>query len=54
MTDYSFEGAADIDRAIEYLVGLDDMQTNARAVLEIDDAITELQGEYEKCTANVT
>ena len=54
MTDYSFEGAADIDRAIGYLVGLVDTQTNALAVLEIDDAITELQGEYEKFTANVT
>ena len=53
MTDYSFEGAADIDRAIGYLVALDDTQTNALAVLEIDDAITELQGEYEKSTADV-
>jgi hypothetical protein len=54
MTDYSFEGAADIDRAIGYLVALDNTQTNALAVLEIDDAITELQGEYEKCTADAT
>ncbi|MET4783074.1 hypothetical protein [Glaciihabitans sp. UYNi722] len=54
MTDYSFGGAADIDRAIGYLVGLDAAQTNALAVLEIDDAITELQGEYEKSAADVT
>jgi hypothetical protein len=54
MTDYFFGGAADIDRAIGYLVRLDNTQTNALAVLEIDDAITELQGEYEKCTADVT
>jgi hypothetical protein len=54
MTDYSFGGAADIDRAIGYLVALDNTQTNALAVLEIDDAITELQSEYEKCTTDVT
>lgn len=54
MADYSFGGAADIDRAIGYLVGLDAAQTNALAVLEIDDAITELQGEYEKSSADAT
>jgi hypothetical protein len=54
MAEYTFGGAADIDRAIAYLVGLDNAQTNALAVLEIDDAITELQREYEKSTADVT
>ena len=52
MTEYVFGGAADIDRAIGYLVNLDNSQTNALAVLEIDDAITELQGEYEKSVAD--
>jgi hypothetical protein len=52
MTEYAFGGAADIDRAIGYLVGLDNSQTNALAVLEIDDAIAELQGEYEKIVAD--
>jgi len=52
MTEYAFGGAADIDRAIGYLVGLDNAQTNALAVIEIDDAITELQAEYEKSVAD--
>lgn len=52
MADYEFGGAADIDRALDYLVKLDDEQRNALAVLEIDDAISELQGELEKVSAN--
>ena len=52
MSDYSFGGAADIDRAIGFLVSLDNEQRNALAVLEIDDAIDELQREFEKSSAD--
>ena len=52
MSDYSYGGPADIDRAIAYLVALDDVQRNALAVLEIDAALDELQAEYEKSTAD--
>jgi hypothetical protein len=52
MSDYEYSGPADIDRAIGYLVALDDQQRNALAVLEIDDAITEAQTEFEKSTAD--
>ncbi|CAD5993957.1 hypothetical protein [Agreia sp. COWG] len=50
MSDYSFGGAADIDRAIGFLVSLDNEQRNALAVLEIDQAIDELQAEYTLVT----
>lgn len=52
MSDYEFAGPADIDRAIAYLVALDDHQRNALAVLEIDDAIEEAHTEFEKSTAD--
>ena len=52
MAEYVYGGAADIDRAIGTLVALDNSQSNALAVLEIDDAITELQTEYEKAVAD--
>ncbi|CAN5132172.1 hypothetical protein BH09ACT5_BH09ACT5_02690 [soil metagenome] len=52
MPDYAFGGPADIDRAIGFLVKLDNEQRNALAVLEIDDAIDELQGEFEKSSAD--
>ena len=52
MSDYVYSGPADIDRAIAYLVALDDAQRNALAVLEIDAAIEEAQAEYEKATAD--
>lgn len=52
MADYEFGGAADIDRAIGFLVRLDDAQRNALAVLEIDEAIDELQTEYDKVVAD--
>ena len=48
MADYEFGGADDIDRAISYLVSLDERQRNALAVIEIDEAIDELQAEFEK------
>ena len=51
MPDYAFGGPADIDRAIGFLVKLDESQRNALAVLEIDDAIDELQREFEKMTS---
>ena len=52
MSDYEYDGPADIDRAIAYLVALDEQQRNALAVLEIDSAIDEAQSEYEKSSAD--
>ena len=52
MADYAFGGPADIDRAIGFLVALDNEQRNALAVLEIDDAIEEAQGEFTKASAD--
>jgi hypothetical protein len=52
MSDYVYGGAADIDRAIGFLVALDNSQRNAIAVLEIDEAIDELQTEYTKSAAD--
>lgn len=52
MAEYAYAGAADIDRAIGVMVALDNSQSNALAVLEIDDAITELKTEYDKATAD--
>jgi hypothetical protein len=52
MVDYSYGGAADIDRAIALLVDLDNSQTNALAVLQFDEAIDELQSEYTKSLAD--
>ena len=49
---YDYSGPADIDRAIAYLVALDEEQRNALAVLEIDEAIEEAQAEYEKAVAD--
>ena len=54
MPDYAFGGPADIDRAIGFLVKLDNEQRNALAVLEIDDAIDELQAEFEKSSADAS
>ena len=51
---YVYSGPADIDRAIAYLVALDEEQHNALAVLEIDEAIEEAQAEYEKATADAS
>jgi len=52
MAEYTYGGAPDIDRAIAYFVALDNDQSNALAVLQIDDVITELQGEYLKAVAD--
>lgn len=52
MSEYVFGGASDIDRAIGLLVALDNAQRNALAVLEFDQAIEELQREYEKSVAD--
>ena len=54
MPDYALGGPADIDRAIGFLVKLDNEQRNALAVLEIDDAIEELQREFEKASADAS
>ena len=52
MSEYTYGGAPDIDRAIGLLVDLDNIQRDALAVLEFDDAIDELQSEYAKATAD--
>jgi len=52
MPDYAYGGPADIDRAIGFLVKLDNAQRNALAVLEIDSALDELQAEFEKSSAD--
>ena len=54
MSDYAFGGPADIDRAIAFMVELDNNQRNALAVLQIDEAIEELQGEYVKSSADAS
>ena len=51
MPDYAYRGPADIDRAIAFLIKLDEHQRNALAVLQIDDAIEEAQKEYESPSA---
>jgi len=52
MAEYVYRGATDIDRAIGLLVALDNSQSNALAVLEIDDGIAELKTEYDKAIAD--
>lgn len=52
MSEYHYAGAGDIDRAIGFMVGLDDGQKNALVVLEVDQAIDDLQREYVKTTAD--
>ena len=52
MSNYVYGGAADIDRAIGVLVALDNVQRNALAVIEFDQAIAEAQEEYTKAVAD--
>ncbi len=52
MSEYTYGGPADIDRAIGLLVDLDNAQRNALAVLQFDDAIDELQREYTRAVAD--
>jgi hypothetical protein len=52
MADYVYGGAADIDRAIALLVDLDNAQSSALAVMEFNQAIDELHGEYTKSVAD--
>lgn len=52
MSEYTYGGAADIDRAIGLFVALDEGQKNALAVLEFDQVIEELQKQYELAVAN--
>lgn len=54
MSEYSYQGPADIDRAIGFFVALDDAQRNALEVLQIDQVLEELQGEYTKATADAS
>ena len=52
MAEYLYGGSSDIDRAIGMLVALDNSQSNALAVLQIDDGIAELKTEYDKSVAD--
>jgi hypothetical protein len=54
MSSYVYGGAGDIDRAIGFLVELDNSERDALAVLEFDEAIDELQAEFTKSTADST
>ncbi|RFA20619.1 hypothetical protein [Subtercola boreus] len=52
MSNYVFAGRADIEKALDMLVNLDNAQSNAIVVLEIDAEIERLQGELEHYDAN--
>jgi hypothetical protein len=52
MAEYVYGGASDIDRAIGLLVALDNSQSDALAVLQIDNAIDELKNQYDKAVAD--
>lgn len=52
MSNYEFGGRADIEKALDMLVNLDQVQTNAIVVLEIDEEIERLQAELDKYTAD--
>lgn len=48
MSNYEFGGRDDIEKALDMLVNLDNVQSNAIVVLEIDAEIERLQREIEK------
>ncbi|RFA09523.1 hypothetical protein B7R54_10040 [Subtercola boreus] len=48
MSNYEFGGRQDIEKALDMLVNLDQVQSNALAVLEIDSEIERLQRELDK------
>ncbi|MEF2975825.1 hypothetical protein [Subtercola sp. YIM 133946] len=48
MSNYVYGGRADIEKALDMLVNLDDVQRNAIVVLEIDEEIDRLQTELDK------
>jgi len=50
MPDDAFRGPADVDRAREFLVEIENQQRDA---LEIDDVIDELRAEFEKSSDDV-
>ncbi len=52
MSNYEFGGRADIEKALDMLVNLDDVQKNAIVVLEIDEEIDRLQTELAKIDAD--
>lgn len=52
MSNYVFGGRADIEKALDMLVNLDDVQRNAIVVLEIDEEIERLQTELDKVDAD--
>lgn len=52
MSNYVYGGRSDIEKALDMLVNLDDAQSNALAVLEIDSEIERLQRELDKYDAD--
>lgn len=48
MSNYVYGGRSDIEKALDMLVNLDDAQSNALAVLQIDSEIERLQREVDK------
>ncbi|UFS60128.1 hypothetical protein [Subtercola endophyticus] len=52
MSNYEFGGRADIEKALDMLVNLDNVQNNAIVVLEIDEEIARLQTELDKIVAD--
>lgn len=52
MSNYEFGGRSDIEKALDMLVNLDNAQSNALAVLEIDSEIERLQRELDKYDVN--
>ncbi|MCU1480213.1 MAG: hypothetical protein JWQ19_999 [Subtercola sp.] len=52
MSNYEFGGRADIEKALDMLVNLDNVQNNAIVVLEIDEEIARLQLELDKIDAD--
>ncbi|RFA14421.1 hypothetical protein B7R22_09290 [Subtercola boreus] len=48
MSNYEFGGRSDIEKSLDMLINLDNAQSNALAVLEIDSEIERLQRELDK------
>jgi hypothetical protein len=48
MSNYEFAGRADVEKALDMLVNLDRVQSNAIVVLEIDQEIERLQKVLEQ------
>src|ERR1700712_413566 len=52
MSTYEFGGPQDIEKALDMLVNLDQIQTNAIVEIEIDTEIERLQAELDKIAAD--